>query len=308
MRVAVLMPVLRPGRELGDLMRALRSQTRPPDDIWVAETGPSRETADLVASLGGRYVEVPADGFDHAGTRTRLARNASADRVVLMSQDVILEQRDALERLLSPLERGVAAAYGRHLAGAESDAFTSFKRSFLYPGVSREWGLADRNREGFNALSFSNAFSAYRTDALAEVGWFGERRLMCEDISTAASLLLRGHRLAYAADAAVIHPQDHSLDAELRRYFDIGAVHCMDPRIGTEFGTPGRKGLRFTRAGAAHLWQSSPGRLPEFAMWCALKWVAYNLGRRCDRLPRRVCARLSGLPGWWLRDETPGRS
>lgn len=307
MKVAVLLPVLRPGPELGALLRALRAQTRPPDDIWVAETGPSRETAAVVASLGGRYVEVAADAFDHAGTRTRLARMADADRVVLLSQDVEITQSDTLERLLAPLDHGVSAAYGRQLAGPESHPFTAFKRAFLYPAVSREWSLADRERAGFDALAFSNAFAAYATNALADVGWFGERRLMCEDISAAASLLLAGRRLAYVADATVVHPQDHSLGAELHRYFDIGAVHCMDRRIVTEFGTPRLKGLRFTRAGVSKLWRSNPARLPEFALWCALKWVAYGLGRRCDRLPRRVSAGLSGLPGWWLREMTADR-
>lgn len=307
MRLAALLPVVRPGPELEALMRALRAQSHPPDDIWVAETGPSNDTAALVTGLGGRYVEVESEAFDHAGTRTRLAKLASADRVLLVSQDVTIEQRDTVERLIASLDRGVAAAYGRQLAGRESHPFTAFKRAFLYPATSREWALADRDRAGFDALAFSNAFAAYRTDALAQVGWFGERRLMCEDISTAASLLLSGHRLAYVADATVIHPQDHSLEAELRRYFDIGAVHCMDPRIVTEFGTPRLKGVRFTKAGAVSLWRSHPGRLPGFALWCALKWVAYGLGRRCDRLPRSVAAKLSGLPGWWRRDANPGR-
>lgn len=308
MRVAVLLPVLRPGAELENLLRALRAQKRPPDDIWVAETDPSPATASCVASFGGRYVEVARDAFDHAGTRTKLARLTNADRLVMISQDVSIVQGDALERLLDPLDRGVAAAYGRQLAGPDSDPFTAFKRDFLYPAASREWSLRDRETAGFDALAFSNAFAAYRADALAEVGWFGERRLMCEDISTAASLLLRGHRLAYAAEATVIHPQDHSLEAELRRYFDIGAVHCMDRRIVDEFGTPRSKGLRFTSAGAAYLRRTSPGRLPEFAVWCALKWAAYGLGRRCDRLPRGVAARLSGLPDWWRRRESADRS
>ena len=307
MKLAALLPVLRPGPELGALMRALRAQSRPPDEIWVAETGPSRDTADLVTGLGGRYVEVEPDAFDHAGTRTRLAKLANADRLLLVSQDVTILQADTVERLVASLDHGVAAAYGRQLAGPESHPFTAFKRAFLYPATSREWSIADRDREGFDALAFSNAYAVYRTDALAAVGWFGERRLMCEDVSTAASLLLGGQRLAYVADATVVHPQDHSLEAELRRYFDIGAVHCMDPRIVTEFGTPRVKGVRFTRAGAASLWRSHPGRLPDFALWCALKWVAYGLGRRCDRLPRGVAAKLSGLPGWWRRETDQDR-
>ena len=197
--------------------------------------------------------------------------------------------------------------YHPHLAGPRADPFAAFKRSFLYPEVSREWTLADRDRDGFDALSFSNAFSAYRTEPLADVGWFGEHRLMCEDISAAAALLLRGHRLAYVADATVVHPQDHTLSVELRRYFDIGAVHAMDSSIVAEFDSPHRKGRRFTRLGLEYLLRTHPARVPEFAWWCALKWAAYSLGRRCSLLPRRLCATFSGLPGWWQEPTTAGR-
>lgn len=304
MRIAVLLPVLRPGQAVPSLIRALQAQSRPPDEIWVAETGPSAGFADLVSTLGGRYVGVADTEFDHAGTRTLLARRAKADLLVLMSQDVELVQTDSLELLLAPLDQGIAAAYGRQLPGRSNHPFSSFKRSFLYPEISREWSLADRDRDGFDALAFSNAFSAYRSDMLADLGWFGERRLMCEDVSTAAALLLRGHRLAYVAEATVVHPQDHTLGVELRRYFDIGAVHAMDSNITSEFGTPRVKGLRFTRAGLADLWRTHPARIPEFLVWCALKWVAYALGRRSPRLPRAVCARLSGLPDWWTRLES----
>ena len=302
MKVAVLLPVLRPGPELESLMRALTAQSRPPDAIWVAETGPREETARTVTALGGTFIAIAEGQFDHAGTRSLLARRAEADRLVLLSQDVTLTQGDALERLLAPLERGVAAAYGCQLPGPAPHPFTAFKRSFLYPAESREWSLEDRPQVGFDSLAFSNAFSAYRSDALAEIGWFGERRLMCEDVSAAAALLLQGYRLAYIAEARVVHPQAHSLKQELQRYFDIGAVHAMDSRIAAEFGTPRPKGFRFTLQGINYLRRSHPARIPEFTLWCALKWVAYSLGRRHASLPLPMRMALSGLPDWWRRE------
>lgn len=305
MKVAVLLPVVRPGPELGSLMRALTAQSRPPDAVWVAETCPREETARTVKALGGKFIAIAEGQFDHAGTRSLLARSAGADRLVLLSQDATLAQPDALEHLLAPLERGIAAAYGRQLAGPSPHPFTAFKRSFLYPETSREWGLVDRPRVGFDSVAFSNAFSAYRSDALRETGWFGERRLMCEDVSTAAALLLQGHRLAYIAEATVIHPQAHSLKQELQRYFDIGAVHAMDPRLQSEFGTPRLKGFRFTLQGIDYLRRGHPALIPKFTLWCALKWVTYGLGRHHARLPLRARASLSGLPDWWRRGSGP---
>src|SRR6188768_582523 len=125
MKVSALLPVLHPGPALEPLLRALLVQSRPPDDIWVAETDPQTETAELVRAMGCRYVAVATGRFDHAGTRTLLARQAVADRIVMLTQDVTLEQTDAVERLLEALDRGAAAAYGRHLAGPRADPFAA---------------------------------------------------------------------------------------------------------------------------------------------------------------------------------------
>lgn len=302
MKVAALVPVFNGAHYLPALLSALASQTRPPDETWVAETEPSAGTEGLVRARGARYVAVAPGTFDHGGTRSRLARETDADVLLLLSQDALPSSPEAVERLLRPLraDPAVAAAFGRQLPPPGSHAFTRMKRAFLYTDVSRVQRFSDRRSTGFRTAFFSNSFAAWRRGPLSEIGWFGERRLMCEDVSAAAALLAAGHAVAYVADAEVEHGNEHPLRVELARYFDIGATHALDPRLEEDFGSPKGEGLRFVRFGVSYLLREGhAAQLPAFAVWSAGKRVAYSLGRHHRLLPARLVRKLSSLPGWW---------
>lgn len=310
MSVAVIVPVFRPGAHLPALLASLATQSLAPDEIWIAETDPDPATAALVARHGARYLPVARADFDHAGTRSLLARQSRADRLVFLSQDACPSGRDALRELVRPLEQaGTAAAFGRQTAPPDVHPFVSLKRAFLYPATSRLAHPARVQADGFEATFFSNAFAAYERDALASVGYFGTRRLMCEDVSTAAALLLAGHALAYVAEARAQHANMHALGYELRRYFDIGACHAHEPWLARAFGTPRRAGLRYVRFGLRYLVTTGHARLvPAFLLWSAAKQAAYSLGRRQAWLSPAACARLSSFPGWWQREPQPRAS
>ena len=148
----------------------------------------------------------------------------------------------------------------------------------------------------------SNAFAAYRRAALAEIGWFGERQLVCEDVSAAARLLRAGHRVRYVADAVVVHAHRSGFVDELRRYFDIGAAYHQDPWILATFGRPRREGWRFVAFGVR--WLAASGRgwmIPQFLAHCAGKRLFFALGRHSGSLPRALPPRLSTFPEWWRR-------
>lgn len=303
MSLAVMVPVYRPGAHLPALLASLTTQSLLPDEIWIAETDPDPATAALAAQYGARYLSVTPADFDHAGTRSCLARASQADVLVLLSQDACPLDPDALRALVQPLAEGpTAAAFGRQVAPPQAHPFVHLKRAFLYPGESRLARPEHVRSEGFQATFFSNAFAAYRREPLAQVGYFGERRLMCEDVTTAAALLLAGYTLAYVAEARAQHANEHGLAWELRRYFDIGACHAHEPWIARAFGTPQRAGLRYVRFGLRYLIAGGHARLvPLFLLWSGAKQLAYSLGRRQAWLSPAACARLSSFPGWWRR-------
>ncbi|MDZ4234822.1 MAG: glycosyltransferase, partial [Dietzia sp.] len=56
MRLSVVVPVLDDAHELAGCLAALRSQTRPPDEIVVVDNGCADTSADVAREAGARVV------------------------------------------------------------------------------------------------------------------------------------------------------------------------------------------------------------------------------------------------------------
>lgn len=302
----MVVPVHRAGAGLATLLEALRQQVPPLDEVVVVETDPEPGASEWVAGFGARHLAVAAAEYDHAGTRSLAARSCSGDVVVLMSQDVVPQGPDAIARLVLPLQSAdssVAAAYGRQVSEPGADELMALKRRYLYPAEDDERGLGDRPRLGFRTVQMSNAFGAYRRAVLADIGWFGERQLVCEDVSATALLLRAGYRVRYVAGAVAVHTHRSGLVNELRRYFDIGAAYQADSNILETFGQPRREGWRFLAFGLRSLLAAGrPTLLPRFLLESVGKRVFFTLGRVSPFLPRRLRPHLSTLPLWWRRE------
>lgn len=302
MRVSVVIPVYRGEVYVGPLLRAIHRQSLSADEVWLVETDPTVAVERIAHQFQARYLTVAEGDFDHAGTRTWAAQQTRGDVVVFLSQDVMPVDDDVFRKLLSSLETDptVAAVYGRQVPASQAHPFAAVKRLFNYPDASITKGIDDVTKLGLRTAFLSNAFAAYRRRALADVGWFPSRQLMCEDVTAAARLLVAGHRIRYAADAEVWHTHELGWSREMRRYFDVGASHRQQPWIRRRFGHPNSDGLRYLRLGIRHLLDNDHGlRIPEFVIRCGCGRVAFTLGSHSRNLPRSWCARLSSFPGWW---------
>lgn len=308
MAVSIIIPVFRGERYLPDLLRALAEQDFGEKEVLVFETSPGGDCRTIAEDHGAKWTEVKGDDFDHAGTRTLAAQKAQGDILIFLSQDVLPTAPDTLRTLVEGLLRHEkqGAAFGRQRAPEASPVWGAIKRGFIYRDQSRVREPSDRDRLGFHTTFLSNAFAAYRREAMEPLGFFGDRALMCEDIAAGARLLKSGWSIAYIAEAVVSHDHPTALGTEARRYFDIGASHSHQRWIQEDFGPPKPEGARFLGYGVRHLLEHRrPHLLPVFAARCLVKLIAYRLGRAHHLMPRKLCSRLSGFPDWWLRDPGP---
>ncbi len=308
MKTSVIIPIFHGEGYLPDLLQAIDGQDLEDIEVLVVETAPEGVCQKVAEDHGARWMAIDADAFDHAGTRTMAAREAQGEVLIFLSQDVLPTAPDTfrilVECLLQHPDQG--AAFGRQIAPKGSPIWGTIKRGFIYRDESRVRRPSDRDRLGFHATFLSNAFAAYRREALETFDFFGERALMCEDVAAGAHLLLAGWSIAYVAEAIVCHDHPTAIGIESRRYFDIGASHRHQRWIQELFGPPRPEGTRFFGYGVRHLWkQRRPHLLPVFAARSLVKLIAYRLGRAHPRLPRRLNARLSGFPAWWLRNSAP---
>jgi len=258
----------------------------------------------LAKDAGYQVVRIPKSSFRHGATRQMAAKRLPwAETIVFMTQDAIPCGRHAIRNLVAAFaDPNVGAAYGRQLPRPEANAIEAHARLFNYPAVSNVRSFASREALGFRATFFSNSFAAYCRSALEQVGGF-PNVIVSEEVSTVARMLMAGWKLAYQADAEVIHSHPMALATEFSRYFDIAVHHSREDWILKEFGHVRGEGALFTLSELRYLTNNAIHLIPAAMLKNATKWVGYQTGLRERYLPLWTKRMLSAQKAFWK--ETP---
>ena len=283
MSVSVILPTLNAAGEIAALLAALMGQTQPPDEILVVDSGSTDGTAELARAHGARVMSIPRDRFDHGGTRDAALRQTTGEFVLFLTQDALPANERYIEQLLLPFaDERIAAASGRQLPRPDARPYVQAVQLYRYPAQSRAWGSEDREALGIRAYHLSDVCSAYRRSAYEAVGGFPHPLPTNEDMLIAAAFLDAGYRLAYCADAAVVHSHDLTLRQEYRRNVLIGRFL---QEYGERLGNPRETGagLRMVRQVFSQLLRSGqPLECLAFAADCAARLLGSRMGRRAE--------------------------
>lgn len=302
MRVALIIPTRNAGAHLDRLLPALAAQTLQPDEFLVVDSASQDDTVARFRAVGARVEVIEPSQFNHGGTRRWASQQVSADVLIYLTQDAIPTTAHSFSEIVAELSReaDIGVAYGRQLPHPDAGLLGAQARHFNYPPVSRTKRLADAAELGIKTCFSSDSFSAYRREALSDVGGFPEDVIGSEDAYVAARLLLAGYAVRYAADAAVHHSHDYRLLEEFRRYFDIGVFYGRERWIGEAFGAASGEGFRYVKAelqavlAAGALW-----RVPEVLMRTLCKLLGYRLGHHEARFPSSIKRHLSMYSNYW---------
>jgi rhamnosyltransferase len=299
--MAVLVPTLNAGNAWADWIRALQTQTLQPRRVLVLDSASSDDTAAQALNRGFEVMAIDPATFNHGETRQLGVQTLQdVDVLVCMTQDAVLADSQALERLVAAFDDDrVAAAFGRQLAAKDATPIAAHARSFNYPDTTRTTSLADRARLGFKACFISNSFAAYRMRDLMMAGGFPRHVILGEDTAVASRLLLAGKSVVYAADALVYHSHNYSPLEDFRRYFDTGVFHARERWLLDAFGGASGEGLRFVKSELRYLLKNAPWLIPSALLRTVLKLLGYRLGRAEERLPLALKRRLSMFRGFW---------
>lgn len=222
LRFALVVPTLGAQGEIAALLRAAKAQTCPPQEILVMDSSKDDETARAALGVPGVRV-IRVTRFDHGGTRRLAMEETRADVVLFMTQDALPSDRECFSRLLAPFAREeIAAVTGRQIAKDSASDYERLVRAYRYPQESDEWGAERIAQDGLGAYRLSNVLCAYRADAVRRAGGFDHPVETNEDMLMAQKLLACGFRLAYRADAAVVHSHDFTLCEQFERNRKIG--------------------------------------------------------------------------------------
>ena len=222
MNISVIIPTLNAEKDLPSLLRALQSQTLQPAEILIADSESADGTVRIAEGAAGdlpvRILPVKRAEFDHGKTRDWALRESVGDTVVFLTQDAVPANESFLENLVRPLaEEKVAVVTGRQLPKADATPMEKLIRTFNYPAESHIRSETDVQKMGIKTFFCSDVCAAYNRQIYEELDGFVYPLKTNEDMFFAAQAIRNGYRVAYAAEAKVLHSHNVSLKEQYER-------------------------------------------------------------------------------------------
>ncbi|MDE6914045.1 MAG: glycosyltransferase [Lachnospiraceae bacterium] len=305
--VDIILPTYKPTRELFDMIELLESQTYPVHKIIIMNTEEKYFQRLLTGTkILKRYQNIEvhhlsAREFDHGGTRRKAIKYSKADIFVCMTHDAMPADTSLIQELVQVLMNGndIAAAYAKQLARPDCREIERFTRTFNYPDESCIKSAEDIRRLGIKTFFCSNVCAAYNRKIYDEMGGFEKRAIFNEDMIYAGHAVKAGKKIAYAAEAKVIHSHNFTCMQQFRRNFDLGVSQSDHPEVFEGISSES-EGSKLVTATARHLWNIKSKRLiPYLFASSAFKLAGYRLGKAYRHLPEKMVRWCSSNRNYW---------
>lgn len=286
--VSVVIPALNAADRLPRLLELLQGQSLRPAQILVVDSSSTDGTAQVASSFDGVQVNViDRATFNHGTTRHEALLATTGEYVCFLTDDAVPANADLLKNLLRPFcDPQVAMASGRQLPKPQARRFEQLVRGFNYPDVSHVRSRQDLPTHGIKTFYLSDVCALYRRSAYLAVGGFRHVNTN-EDMLIAAAFVHAGYKVAYAADAQVLHSHDLSPREQYVRNKAVGEfleTHSDELRCPDATG----EGVRLVKAVSAQLLREGRfGELAAFGLDCAARLLGNRAGRRLARTARR---------------------
>ena len=179
MRIDVIIPTLRPGKELEELLKRLESQTMAVHKIVIMNTRSGVFPEKLLGNYDNIEVfHIEREDFDHGGTRNEGVTHTEAEYLLFMTQDALPADEYLVERLAAAFENPrVRAAYARQLPRTDCRELERFTRSFNYPENSRIQTKEELDTLGIKTFFCSNVCAMYERGTFLRQGGFVKRTI-----------------------------------------------------------------------------------------------------------------------------------
>ena len=310
MKIDIIIPVYKPDKSFFELIQKLETQSVPIHEIIIMNT---EEKYFEQLAYGSRFLEkyhniklyhLSKKEFDHGYTRHVGVTKSTGEIFVMMTQDAIPVDDTLVENLIKALEEeGVAAAYARQLPKEECGVIESYTRSFNYPAQSVVKSHRDLEHLGIKTYFCSNVCAAYKRDVYNKLGGFIKKTIFNEDMIYAAKAIQAGYKIAYVAEAQVLHSHNYTCKQQFHRNFDLGVSQADHPEIFASVPSEG-EGIRSVKATAGYLKSVRKSSLiPKLILQSGSKYMGYLLGKNYKKLPKKWVLSWTMNKEYWSHEE-----
>lgn len=305
--VDAIIPVYKPGTEFKELIRRLELQKLTIRTIYLMHTkdGNDLTRSEFLKGYNNIIIEeVEPKDFDHGGTRDKAIQMSDAEYVLCMTQDAVPVDALLTEKLVNGIcEEGVAVAFARQIPKKGCHLLEKYTRSFNYPDHSIVKTKDDQNELGIKTYFNSNVCALYRRDIYTKQGGFEKKIIFSEDMIYAAGCIQNGYKIAYVAEAKVIHSHNYTNIQQFRRNFDIAVAQAQHPDIFKGIHSEA-EGIRMVRNTAVYLTKNhQPLMLVTLITSSMAKYFGYLVGKNYTKLPRGVVLKCTSNPRYWGESE-----
>lgn len=207
--VSVIIRCYNEEKHLGRLLSGIRDQSVDNIEIIVVDSGSSDASPSIAEHYGARVLHIPMAEFSFGRSLNLGCQIAHGDILVAVSAHCYPVYGDWLEHLVAPFsDPKVAMAYGMQ-RGNGSNHFSEHR-------IFHQW-FGDESNFIQSTPFANNANSAFRRDVWKQVP-FNETLTGLEDLDFAQRLMRKGHRIAYVAEATVIHVHEETWAQIYNRY------------------------------------------------------------------------------------------
>jgi rhamnosyltransferase len=301
--VDVIIPTYRSDEKLTKLLKMLYQQTVKPNKVLILHTEEFQGQEQMLPEIKESNITViPINkkDFDHGGTRKYGASLSSADILMFMTQDAVPKDEFLIEKLLEPYsDPWVSATYARQLPDENADLVERYTRHFNYPKQNRVKSVDDLDELGIKTFFCSNVCATYRNSVYHKQGGFVEKTIFNEDMIMAAGMIRADYRIAYVADAKVVHSHKYTYLQQFTRNFDLGVSH--NEYVEVFHGVKSEsEGIKLVKNTLAYLIEKKKYYLiPELILSSGFKFLGYQMGVRYDILPKDFIVRCSMNKSYW---------
>ena len=182
------------------------------------------------------YTLIKKEEFSHSLVRENAAKESNADIIVFITQDVVIETTDWLEKLVNPIVCGEAdASYSRQLT--KYDNIEKYTRESNYPDKSVIKSKKDIEKLGLRTFFFSDASSAIKNETFKKLNYYDQKNFTInEDMYIAYKLIMNNYKIKYCADSIVYHSHKFTLKELYNRYKLTGQFFKQNSYLD-EYGT-----------------------------------------------------------------------
>lgn len=282
-RVSAVIRAYNEGKHIGRLLKGLEQQTAKLHEIVLVDSGSTDDTVAIAQAAGCTVVHIDKSEFSFGRALNRGCAAASGDILLFASAHVYPVYDTYVEHLVGAFDRkGVAIAYGRQV-GDERTKFSEARVMLKWFPPQNIWDQGH---------PFSNNANAAVLKSVWREAEYDETLTGLEDLDFAQKALDKGYKVAYVADAPVVHVHEETWGITRNRYRREAIAYARIVE-GSAMSLPRAMGLALSNIAGDYLDAAKAHRLRSNVVGIPLFRSAQFIGAwEGFRTPDHVSSRL----------------